>query len=42
MFLMPGIVIAGYIAGHEFPVEHKKEMLRYLTNLQNKDGGWGQ
>jgi len=41
MFLMPGLVISAYITGHEFASEYKLEMIRYLKNLQRKDGGWG-
>ena len=44
MFLMPGMVIALYVMGELDTVlssEHKKEMLRYLTNHQNSDGGYG-
>lgn len=41
MFLMPGLIITLYCVGHELPVEHKKEMIRYLFNQQREDGGWG-
>ncbi|KAI5070087.1 hypothetical protein GOP47_0014430 [Adiantum capillus-veneris] len=44
MFLMPGLVIALYVTGSLNVVlseAHKKEMVRYLYNHQNKDGGWG-
>jgi cycloartenol synthase len=44
MFLMPGLVIALSITGALNAVltkEHKREMIRYLYNHQNKDGGWG-
>ncbi|KAL4629217.1 hypothetical protein ACB092_05G292300 [Castanea dentata] len=33
-----------YITGHlntVFPAEYKKEILRYIYNHQNEDGGWG-
>lgn len=44
MFLMPGLVIALYVTGSLNVVlseAHKEEMVRYLFNHQNKDGGWG-
>ncbi|KAJ6331735.1 hypothetical protein OIU76_010171 [Salix suchowensis] len=44
MFLMPGLVITLSITGALHAVlssEHKKEMIRYLYNHQNRDGGWG-
>nr|BBE49396.1 cycloartenol synthase [Polystichum fibrilloso-paleaceum (nom. illeg.)] len=44
MFLMPGLVIVLYITGSLNVVlsePHKEEMIRYLYNHQNKDGGWG-
>lgn len=44
MFLMPGLIIALYTCGvmdKVLSVEHQKEMLRYLTNHQNEDGGFG-
>ena len=44
MFLMPGLIIACYATGvldSVLSAEHKREMLRYLSNHQNEDGGWG-
>eukprot|EP00258_Populus_trichocarpa_P005332 XP_002308131.3 cycloartenol synthase [Populus trichocarpa] len=44
MFLMPGLVITLSITGALHAVlsdEHKKEIIRYLYNHQNRDGGWG-
>ncbi|KAK8977710.1 hypothetical protein V6N11_013491 [Hibiscus sabdariffa] len=44
MFLMPGLVITLSITGALNAVlseNHKKEMIRYLYNHQNEDGGWG-
>ena len=44
MFLMPGLLIALYISKSLDTVlglEHQKEMLRYLRNHQNQDGGFG-
>lgn len=44
MFLMPGMVIACYTTGvlnKIFPQSHKKEIIRYLKNHQNLDGGFG-
>nr|BAI48072.1 cycloartenol synthase [Goniophlebium niponicum] len=44
MFLMPGLVIVLYVTGSLNVIlseAHKEEMIRYLYNHQNKDGGWG-
>ncbi|KAL3625225.1 Cycloartenol Synthase [Castilleja foliolosa] len=44
LFLLPGLVISLYIMDALnliLPVEHKKEICRYLYNHQNLDGGWG-
>ncbi|KAM3701141.1 hypothetical protein ACJW31_05G150500 [Castanea mollissima] len=44
MFSIPPIVICFYITGHLntiFPAEYRKEILRYIYNHQNEDGGWG-
>ncbi|KAF9663023.1 hypothetical protein SADUNF_Sadunf18G0115100 [Salix dunnii] len=44
MFLLPGLVITLSITGALNAVlsdEHKKEMIREVCNLQNRDGGWG-
>ncbi|CAK0762308.1 hypothetical protein CVIRNUC_002944 [Coccomyxa viridis] len=44
MFLMPGLVIALYVTGALEEVlspQHQIEMLRYLRNHQNRDGGYG-
>lgn len=44
LFFMPPLVFALYITGmldNIFPVEHKKEILRYMYYHQNEDGGWG-
>jgi cycloartenol synthase len=44
MFLMPGLLIALYISKSLDKVlgpEHKREMVRYLRNHQNEDGGFG-
>ncbi|XP_070030137.1 cycloartenol synthase-like isoform X2 [Nicotiana sylvestris] len=44
LFLLPGLVICLYIMGVVNAVlseEHQKEILRYLYNHQNVDGGWG-
>ncbi|KAL0012018.1 hypothetical protein SO802_007126 [Lithocarpus litseifolius] len=44
MFFIPPIVICFYITGHlntMFPAEYQKEILRYIYNHQNEDGGWG-
>lgn len=44
MFLLPGLVIACYVTGTMNTVlspQHKAEMIRYLRNHQNADGGYG-
>ncbi|ESW19794.1 hypothetical protein PHAVU_006G156000 [Phaseolus vulgaris] len=43
-FFIPIMVISIYITGHldsVLPKEYRKEILRYLYNHQNEDGGWG-
>ncbi|XVF47215.1 hypothetical protein PTKIN_Ptkin03bG0091400 [Pterospermum kingtungense] len=44
LFLLPQLVIGLFVTGAMdliLPSEHRKEILRYLYNHQNKDGGWG-
>ena len=44
MFLMPGLIIAAYVTGcmdTALPPPHRAEMVRYLVNHQNEDGGYG-
>ena len=44
MFLMPGLVIALYTVGamdQVLPAPWRREMVRYLRNHQNADGGFG-
>lgn len=44
MFLMPGMIIALYVTGAINTVlspHHRREMVRYLKNHQNADGGVG-
>lgn len=41
MFLLPGLVMATYVTGAELRPEQKLEMIRYLRNRVNDDGGWG-
>jgi cycloartenol synthase len=41
MFLMPGLIIACRITGVDLGEETHVEMLRYLRNHQNADGGFG-
>lgn len=44
MFLMPGLIIATWVAEVEdevFPPPAKIEVIRYLLNHQNEDGGFG-
>ncbi|KAK1422788.1 hypothetical protein QVD17_18075 [Tagetes erecta] len=44
IFYTPPLLIAMYISGSintHLTKEHKKEMIRYIYNQQNEDGGWG-
>nr|DAD18084.1 TPA_asm: hypothetical protein HUJ06_019547 [Nelumbo nucifera] len=44
LYFLPPLVMCLYITGHlntVFPAEHRKEILRYIYNHQNEDGGWG-
>ncbi|KAL3643641.1 hypothetical protein CASFOL_014456 [Castilleja foliolosa] len=44
MFFTPPLIIALYISGAINTIltpEHKREMIRYIYNHQNEDGGWG-
>lgn len=44
MFLMPGLIVTLYVTGvidTVLSVHHKQEMIRYLRNHQNTDGGFG-
>ncbi|CAN0864492.1 Beta-amyrin synthase [Linum grandiflorum] len=44
LFFLPPLVLSLYITGHLRSVlsaEHCKEILRYVYNHQNEDGGWG-
>ncbi|WCJ40432.1 Lupeol synthase [Euphorbia peplus] len=44
MFYFPPLVFSLYITGYldtMFSKEHYKEILRYIYNHQNEDGGWG-
>ncbi|TEB29090.1 lanosterol synthase [Coprinellus micaceus] len=41
MFLLPGVVIGSYISNMGFTVQERLEMIRYLMNKANEDGGWG-
>ena len=44
MFLLPGLIITLYVTGSLETIvgePHRREMLRYLANHQNQDGGFG-
>ena len=41
MFLIPGLVIGSYVTGMPFKLEERLEIIRYLFNHTNEDGGWG-
>lgn len=40
-FLLPGLIFAMYISDTPVPEEWKAEIVRYLKNAVNEDGGWG-
>ena len=40
-FLLPGLVIGTYVTQLDFAYEQKAEIIRYLFNRANPDGGWG-
>ncbi|KAK8455497.1 hypothetical protein SEVIR_4G125700v4 [Setaria viridis] len=45
LFIMPLLVFALYITGSLNTVlskEHRREICRYIYNIQNADGGWGK
>ncbi|XVF27320.1 hypothetical protein REPUB_Repub14bG0097000 [Reevesia pubescens] len=44
LFCLPPLIMVLYLTGTTDTVlssEHKREILRYIYNHQNKDGGWG-
>ncbi|KDN40342.1 putative lanosterol synthase [Tilletiaria anomala UBC 951] len=41
MFLLPGLIIGMYATQTPIPQEWRIEIVRYLSNKANKDGGWG-
>ncbi|KJK79832.1 Lanosterol synthase [Metarhizium anisopliae BRIP 53293] len=41
LFVTSGIVISSYIIGIPFPEPMKHEMIRYVLNFANNEGGWG-
>ncbi|KAH9851875.1 lanosterol synthase [Lenzites betulinus] len=41
LFLIPGLVIGSYVTGMPFQLEERLELIRYLFNHTNEDGGWG-
>ncbi|KAL3533202.1 hypothetical protein ACH5RR_006723 [Cinchona calisaya] len=44
LFFLPPLVVALYVTGALSAVlslEHQKEIIRYIYNHQNEDGGWG-
>ena len=36
-----GLVIVCHVANTQLEEAQKKEMIRYLRNVQRQDGGWG-
>ena len=41
MFLLPGFAIVMYVTKQVVSEPLRLEIIRYLTNLQTDDGGWG-
>jgi lanosterol synthase len=41
MFLIPGFVIGSYVTGMSFTDEQRLELIRYILNHTNEDGGLG-
>ncbi|XP_003383177.1 PREDICTED: lanosterol synthase [Amphimedon queenslandica] len=41
LFLLPGLIIVYHVTGLQFEDHQRLEMIRYLRNVQNPDGGWG-
>eukprot|EP00050_Salpingoeca_kvevrii_P016478 m.55791 g.55791 ORF g.55791 m.55791 type:complete len:728 (-) comp6961_c0_seq1:3499-5682(-) len=41
MFLLPGYAIVMHITGTPVPEPTRVEIIRYLSNMQQPDGGWG-
>ena len=41
MFLLPGYAIVMHCTGLRVPEPYRLEIIRYLSNLQGVDGGWG-
>lgn len=41
MFLMPGLIIAARVTGTDLGEDTRREMMRYVRNHQNADGGFG-
>jgi len=44
LFILPGMIFAMHVTGSLDGVvsgEHRREILRYIYNHQNEDGGWG-
>lgn len=41
MSLIAGLIIVQHVTGAEFQECQRLEMIRYLRNVQNPDGGWG-
>ncbi|XP_047068342.1 achilleol B synthase-like [Lolium rigidum] len=45
LFIMPIIIFSLYVTGSLHTVlslEHRREIIRYIYNHQNEDGGWGK
>lgn len=40
-FLLPGLIISMYISEYQIPEPQRLEMVKFLRNSVNDDGGWG-
>src|SRR5690606_29316803 len=41
LFLLPGFIISCYICNIDIGIDRKNEIIKYILNHQQIDGGWG-